>query len=1524
MVRAACESAAWLEVEADTPAEATAASVPAAVTTIDLSHQQLTVSSLQLLPSTLTCVDLSRCGLESVAPLSRLPRLELLNVSYNRLTSLEDVQHSGHLKVLYARSNRITHLDGAAQLALLQSLDLECNSLSSLESLTPLWNLRSLTELRLRGNVLPIAAYRRTCAAKLPLLRSLDGSDMEGPPDGGGGNAAVTQGADEIRPLQLLDESAIAEAASAAASDVSPGSTAGPQPSFAPFCRPAAFPVSSTSHGGTSSSIGGGQTRQLTQARVDAARDGAAHGTMRCSTAASTSARAGHEADEVRKAAEREAAEEKARAASVAAALEATETMTERVQQLEVELGAAEANRQREVNECARSAAVQVQQLSRAIVKADKMLAEVTLENERLSAELMAAEARHQEHTTSLQRSIAETEANAARALEASRASDAALRAEVEEVRAQGALEAAREREATEVAVQRAEKAEMEAITAVAAAGGKPVTEADTPTSPPAIRGVDPSPHRPSTGEPSSTGDDSLNSGMTHRPGDARDGRKVRVANEARARLETELRRKVAGAERMRVQLEAKTSAEQLMRRQLGEMASWLRSLPPRVAAALAKPSDAAGGHRDPVEGAIRQAVSGAISQQVEAQLATLEQQRTDRDAQNAAVVAEAARSAQSALRAAEEEMDAQKQLMGSMASLQAECDSWEGRYNQISDELAETRQNHARDLQAASAARLAAEERMATAHGATSAELDRAQARIEALSLERAAAQEQAFGSKERVGALERTIHAKEMEVADARREAAQQATVLGKQQVQLESLLADVQREKDAVRSSAADAETTRAKLRDAEAARTSADASHKAQTGELRAKLEQVMAESESSERRLLAQLKERSAALSLSLEDLATARNQTAGKEAEASKERQLASQLSTDLSKARAELSDMNKRLELVEVKAGEQQSATNAARSLTASKEAEVAALRQTSSQVSEELSKARAEGVEARRKIARLEATISEQESAVAAGIEAKRQVEEYKRSLEQTVGASLEAKRSSEQAAQDLASSVADLRARAAKDGADAETTAATERHVWEERLRAADASKTEAMADAEELRMQVVEMQSRLLQVAGTPTKRQAREADMQAQQVVVEDSRRDGFEEGRRKGKEEGCAAGRKEGFDEGWHAGHEAGREERLVQPDPVGIPLDSGVLSSPGGHGPSDAAVGAFTARCLAAPTRTSALAFAAAAAASRAGAVDTVTEQTRASPAMHTPVRPSASHLAARSATQSPAVRSNVEAGGAQREAAALSREAEVSSLAGRLAASDEASRVAHQMLVAAETAVRSADREAAVLCAVLIADLAAADRRIAKLERQRDTARRELERSVSNSACAQPLSHEAKVAAVQLSSIPPPSASQPAQAAVGSHLLPPHRVSELYATAAQDGGAASVAMRLVEYETALDQQRRRTAQALSACQAFEHRAKQSESKLQLLQNQLSVVSGQRGNLAVSLDASLRQLGSAHKELHDHRMRHHGRPQSFDSQPGSWGLLQDLHQLHLKLHDGRSPALGGPPSTVP
>ena len=169
MARAAYEPTVWLEAEASssTAEPESEQQRPAAVTTIDLSHQQLTMASLQLLPPTLTCVDLSRCGLESIAPLGSLPRLELLNVSYNRLSSLDDVRGCARLIVLYARSNRIADVSGARALESLQSLDLECNTISTLDALVPLWGLPSLSELRLPGNVLPLS-YRRACTAHLP------------------------------------------------------------------------------------------------------------------------------------------------------------------------------------------------------------------------------------------------------------------------------------------------------------------------------------------------------------------------------------------------------------------------------------------------------------------------------------------------------------------------------------------------------------------------------------------------------------------------------------------------------------------------------------------------------------------------------------------------------------------------------------------------------------------------------------------------------------------------------------------------------------------------------------------------------------------------------------------------------------------------------------------------------------------------------------------------------------------------------------------------------------------------------------------------------------------------------------------------------------------------------------------------------------------------------------------------------------------------------------------------------------
>ena len=226
----------WLEDELQAATAPTPASGGAAPTTLDLSNRPLTHASLRLLPGTLTCLDLTRCGMESLEALARLPRLELLNVSYNRLVSLDALQHSRGLKVLFARSNRISSLAALESLSLLQSLDLECNALDTLDALRPLrtephtvwarrrgpqshpllappesspacvdarpeaatvcvataatlriqtatpcasrlWRLPRLAELRLRGNLLPLAAYRRACA-QLPSLALLDGDPV--------------------------------------------------------------------------------------------------------------------------------------------------------------------------------------------------------------------------------------------------------------------------------------------------------------------------------------------------------------------------------------------------------------------------------------------------------------------------------------------------------------------------------------------------------------------------------------------------------------------------------------------------------------------------------------------------------------------------------------------------------------------------------------------------------------------------------------------------------------------------------------------------------------------------------------------------------------------------------------------------------------------------------------------------------------------------------------------------------------------------------------------------------------------------------------------------------------------------------------------------------------------------------------------------------------------------------------------------------------------------------------------------
>ena len=55
-----------------------------------------------------------------------------------------------------------------------------CSALATLDALAPIWSLVHLSELRLRGNLVPAAMYRRQGRSALPLLKTLDGSDVSG------------------------------------------------------------------------------------------------------------------------------------------------------------------------------------------------------------------------------------------------------------------------------------------------------------------------------------------------------------------------------------------------------------------------------------------------------------------------------------------------------------------------------------------------------------------------------------------------------------------------------------------------------------------------------------------------------------------------------------------------------------------------------------------------------------------------------------------------------------------------------------------------------------------------------------------------------------------------------------------------------------------------------------------------------------------------------------------------------------------------------------------------------------------------------------------------------------------------------------------------------------------------------------------------------------------------------------------------------------------------------------------------
>ena len=109
-------------------------------------------------------------------------------------------------------------------------------------------------------------------------------------------------------------------------------------------------------------------------------------------------------------------------------------------------------------------------------------------------------------------------------------------------------------------------------------------------------------------------------------------------------------------------------------------------------------------------------------------------------------------------------------------------------------------------------------------------------------------------------------------------------------------------------------------------------------------------------------------------------------------------------------------------------------------------------------------------------------------------------------------------------------------------------------------------------------------------------------------------------------------------------------------------------------------------------------------------------------------------------------------------------------------------------------------------------------------------------------------------------------------------------------------------------VLRRMRQMESQLEDANRRAMDAVARAESSEMQSRQCESALASLRAWMSRIDVQRGNLAISLDTSLRQLGSAQKALRGQervisRMRW---APPMDEHPG---LMQELTLLQLKLY---------------
>ncbi|OMJ07450.1 Leucine-rich repeat-containing protein 48 [Smittium culicis] len=124
---------------------------------------------------------ISHNEIERIDGLDKLKSLTKLSASYNKFRQIPKFGENENMKEIKINNNKITFVhESLSNLVNLQVLDLGNNLITNFSQIEPLYKLKKLTNLNLKGN--PIAndpEYKKTILENIPELRILDGERFD-------------------------------------------------------------------------------------------------------------------------------------------------------------------------------------------------------------------------------------------------------------------------------------------------------------------------------------------------------------------------------------------------------------------------------------------------------------------------------------------------------------------------------------------------------------------------------------------------------------------------------------------------------------------------------------------------------------------------------------------------------------------------------------------------------------------------------------------------------------------------------------------------------------------------------------------------------------------------------------------------------------------------------------------------------------------------------------------------------------------------------------------------------------------------------------------------------------------------------------------------------------------------------------------------------------------------------------------------------------------------------------------------